>query len=76
MTPVVWKPPIFLLPWFIDCLHKIGPCRIDAIRKILALVEWMSIDLIVNHRSIPLCKPTKDGRSPEHGDVIMEIGVQ
>jgi hypothetical protein len=34
----------------------------------------MTIDFIVNHQSIPLCKPRKDQRSMEHIDVIMRTG--
>jgi hypothetical protein len=47
---------------------------IDAIGMIVALVEWMAIDLIVNQRSIAIREPSKDGRSLEHVDVIMGAG--
>jgi hypothetical protein len=53
---------------------KSRPLEIDAINKIVALIIWMDIDLIVNQQSIALRKPSKDQRSLQHVDVIVEAG--
>jgi hypothetical protein len=68
------KPPIFLLRSFTDGLDKSGPLGKDAISMIVSLVVMMAINLIVNHYTIALYKPTKDRRSLEHVDVIMGTG--
>jgi hypothetical protein len=74
IPPVVWQTTYFSPPLVHGLPSQKWTTRDRCHRQDIALVVWMVIDLIVNHRIIPLCNPTNDRRSLVEVDVITGIG--